>query len=410
MDGLRAWTEIDLDAFANNLQVVRKRAGAGVRVVLVVKQDAYGHGAVAIAHHALRCGVGAFGVGSASEALELRQAGIRLPILILGTALEEELPACLAHDVHVIVHSADRARLLQALASKAGVVARVHLNVDTGMGRLGPPPHRALEILREIDEASHLKLMGVMTHIASPEGMTDPASVLQIRQFEEFLAQAREAGVLRGWIHAANSACLFTGAGSLYDTVRPGIAAYGALPATISGSEELIPVLSLRTRVVFLKDIEAGTPVGYASTWRAPTRTRIATLPVGYGHGLPWCLEGWDVLIAGRRAPIVGRLSMDYITVDIGHLAGVQVGHVATVLGRDGEDQLLLEDMARQSRCIPYELTCALGRLARVYKGGEMIPLPQQAAVARLGDATGAVQKHSHGQAWMEARSGAESD
>ncbi len=394
VDAFRAWTEIDLDALAANLAVVRRRAGAGTRVMLVVKQDAYGHGAVAVAHHAARCGVGALGVGTSSEALELREAGIRLPILVLGTVVEEELAACLRNEVHVGLHSTDRARGLARLARHTALRARVHLNVDTGMGRLGLHPEPALELLEKVAapgglaERGVLELAGVMTHIASPEGGQCASAVDQIARFDAFLEAAQERGLLRGWVHAANSAALFTGltAGAShgpFDTVRPGIACYGALPSHLPGAHELTPVMSLKSRIVFLKDVPAGTPVGYSSIWRAPRATRIATLAIGYGHGLPYALEGWDVLIGGRRAPLVGRISMDYSTVDVGELPGVEVGQVATLLGRDGDQELRLEDLAIQAGTILYDVTCSLGRLRRVYRGGDAPTLPAQPPAPR---------------------------
>jgi alanine racemase len=384
VDAFRAWTEVDLDALTANLAIIRRRAGAGTRVMLVVKQDAYGHGAVAVAHHAVRCGVGAFGVGTSGEALELREAGIRLPILVLGTVVEEELPACLRHRVHFGLHATDRVASLAALARATGVKAQVHLNVDTGMGRLGVPVERALALLQAVADQDSLELAGVMSHVAATDGLLDPSAAEQVARFEETLTEARARGLLAGWTHMANSAALFTGLdgdlpGTSMDTVRPGIAAYGALPSHLPGARELRPVLALRTRVVFFKDVTAGTPVGYESTWRASEDTRIATLAIGYGHGLPWRTRGAEVLLAGGRAPIVGRLSMDYATVDVGHLPGVRVGDVATLLGRDGSESIGLEALAGAADTIPYEVSCGLGRLPRLHRGGEQVPLPSQA-------------------------------
>lgn len=388
MEPFRAWTEIDLDALTANLAVVREHAGAATRVMLVVKQDAYGHGAVAIANHAVRCGVGAFGVGTSGEALELRAAGIRLPILVLGTVVEEELPACIRHGVHIGLHTTDRARSLAKLARESGLRARVHLNVDTGMGRLGVPVARAASLLETIHEEEGLELAGVMSHLAPPEGLFDPFAAEQVARFAGVLEEARDADLLGGWVHMANSAGLFTGLRGAegfgaFDTVRPGIAAYGALPPTLPDADRLEPVLALRTRVVFLKDVPAGTPVGYGSTWRSHRDTRIATLAIGYGHGLPWRLRDGEVLLGGRRAPLVGRLSMDYATVDVGHLPGVEVGDIATLVGRDGNDILSLDDLARAADTIPYEIGCSLGRLPRVHRGGESTLIPAQPPATR---------------------------
>lgn len=384
MDASRAWVEIDLNALAANLEVVRERAGAGTRVMLVVKQDAYGHGAVTVARHAARCGVGAFGVGTSSEALELREAGIQAPILVLGTVVEEELLDCLRHDVHIGLHSTDRARSLARLARRQGLRARVHLNVDTGMGRLGVPAEEALRVLAAVRAEEGLELAGIMSHLAPTEGLLDPFAAEQVARFEQVLDGAREGQLLSGWVHMANSAGLFTGLGrgegvdrfDVLDTVRPGIAAYGALPGHLPGAACLSPVLSLRSQVVFLKDVRQGTPVGYGSTWRAPVDTRIATVAIGYGHGLPWGLSDGQVLLRGRRAPIVGRLSMDYATVDVGHLPGVEVGDVATLVGTDGDAAIGLGELASAAGTVPYEIACALGRLPRRRVGGQEVNLP----------------------------------
>jgi alanine racemase len=380
VDAHRVWAEIDLDALSHNLACIRSRLARKVAVMLVVKAQAYGHGAVAIAHHALRCGVQALGVGTSAEALELRQAGVRAPILVLGTIVDEEAAACLRHGIHIALHSRDRARMLHELGRRLGSPARVHVKVDTGMGRLGVLPERALDLLEEVRGSSHLVLCGLMTHVAAPEGARSPEAIEQLALFEAVLRRARERGLTGGWVHAANSACIFTGLGTHYDAVRPGISAYGVLPGGVEGGAQLRPVLSLHSQVVFLKDVPAGARVGYASTWLAPRATRIATLPVGYDDGLSWRLGNrGEVLIRGRRAPIVGRVSMDYTTVDVGHIPGVQVGDRATLIGTQGGERLELEEVARSAGTIPYEVTCAAGkRVGRMYPGGEADPLGQQ--------------------------------
>jgi alanine racemase len=377
----RAWAEIDLDALTHNLAVIRRRAGSGVRVMLVVKADAYGHGAVAVANHAIRCGVAAFGVGTSAEALELRASGIRLPILVLGTIIEEEAPDALRHGVHIALHSFDRCAMLQDLAKRLGLPGRVHLNVDTGMGRLGVLPGRAVELLRTIRASSHLDLAGVMSHVSAPEGALAGSTSEQARAFERVLREARSEQLLRGWIHLANSASIFTDLRPIYDTVRPGISAYGILPCDLPGAGDLRPVLSLKSQIVFMKDVPAGTPVGYASTWRADRVTRVATLPLGYDDGVSWRLSNrGEVLVCGRRAPIIGRISMDYTTIDVTHIPGAKVGDVATLLGTDGGETISVEEVARRSDTISYEVVCAVGkRVRRTYVGGSEIDLPHQA-------------------------------
>jgi len=370
MDAFRAWADVDLDALDQNLAAIRTAVGEKVVIMLVVKADAYGHGAVAVAHHAARSGVGAFGVGTASEALELRRAGICEPILVLGTIVDEEVTACLHHGIHIGLHSTSRCRALQQLAAAQGREALVHLNVDTGMGRLGVLPERALELLREIRAASHLTLAGVMTHISSPSGEARSGICEQTRRFEQVLEEARADDLLGGWVHMSNSAGLFSGTSPLFDAVRVGISAYGVAPAEATWGDDLLPVMSLRTRIVFLKDLPAGSTVGYDGTFELDSQRRIATLPVGYNDGVPWRLSNRGaVLVRGHRAPIVGRVSMDYTTVDVTDIPGVEVNDVATLIGSDGGDRILLREVAAEAETIPYEVACSIGkRVARLFR------------------------------------------
>jgi alanine racemase len=380
VNAYRVWADIDLDALSHNLAVIRRRAGAGTRVMLVVKADAYGHGAVATAHHAVRCGISALGVGSSAEALELRSAGIRLPILVLGTIIDDEASDCLRNDIHIALHSNDRRDMIQRLAKGLGVRAKVHLNIDTGMGRLGVLPHRALELLREIRGSSHLELSGLMTHISAPDGARAASTHDQQRLFEGVLKQGREERLLQGWIHMANSCAVFTDLRPRYDTVRPGISAYGILSSDMPGSDDLKPAMSLLSQVVFMKDIPADYAVGYSSTWRSERPTRIATLPVGYNDGVSWRLGNkGEVIVRGCRAPIVGRVSMDYTTIDVGHIPGVKVGDVVTLIGTDGAETISAEELARKADTIAYEITCAVGkRVRRTYRGGSDVFVPAQ--------------------------------
>lgn len=372
MDTHRAWANVDLDALAHNLGVIRARAGEGVEIVLVVKADAYGLGAVRIARHAERCGVHALGVGTSAEALELRAKSVRARILVLGTLIEAEVDLALQAGIEIGVHSADRVRLLSAAARRLGLLARVHLNVDTGMGRLGVHPERTLALLRTIQDARGLELAGVMTHLTSAHGVLAASTGAQLASFERVLAEARAAGLDTGQVHVANSACLFSAASTLYDAVRPGIAAYGVLPGDLPGAGELRPVLSLAAQLVFFKDFPAGRPIGYGGEFVTSRPTRIGTLPIGYADGLPLGLSrGGEVLVRGRRAPFAGRISMDYATVDLTDVPGVRVGDRVTLVGREGDDEIRLEDLARRAGSIPYEVMCSIGRrVPRLYRGG----------------------------------------
>jgi alanine racemase len=375
----RVWADVDLDALTHNLDVVRQRAGAGVRVMLVVKADAYGHGAVAVSQHAVRCGIGALGVGTAAEAFELRQAGLRVPVLVLGTIVDGEASAVMRHDIQIGIHSAREVTALQEIAERKGLTARVHLNVDTGMGRLGVLPQQAAALLRRIDAAGNLELAGVMSHVSSPRGALDEQAVRQAALFDRVLEEARAEGRLAGWTHIANSAFLFTAPGPHLDTVRPGISAYGVLPGELPGADELRPVMSLHCQVALVKDLPRGARVGYASTWSARRPARIATLSVGYADGVPWSLGNrGEVWVRGTRAPMVGNVSMDYVTIDVTDAPGVTPGDSVTLFG--GQDAPSVEEVARQALTIPYEITCSVGRrVPRILRGGEHLLVPRAA-------------------------------
>ena len=373
----RVWAEVDLDALGDNLRAIRAAAGASVGVLLVVKADAYGHGALGVALHAEALGLSDFGVGTAEEALELRRGGVRGRILLLGTIVDEEARECLAHGIELGVHAGARCQQLDDLGARTGCRARVHLNIDTGMGRLGVLPERALELLERIHRAEHLELAGTMTHLAATSDGHSPAARAQLRVFQELLDAAREAGLDTGWVHVGNSAALCSGSVPTFDAVRPGIAAYGMLPRTVATQVVLRPVLSLRSQVIFFKDLGVGASVGYDGTWTATRPSRIATLPLGYNDGVPWRLSNCgEVLLRGARAPIVGRVSMDYTTVDVTDLPGVVVGDVATLIGTDGSESITALDVAETAGTIAYEITCSIGtRVPRLQVGGQAASL-----------------------------------
>lgn len=379
MESHRAWAEVDLGALTHNLRLVRAVAGAGTRVLLVVKADAYGLGAVAIARHALRAGVGALGVGTATEALELRAAGITAPILLLGTTVESELAPCLREEVHVALQDVETADRLGDLARRLCVRAHVHLNVDTGMGRLGVLPDQVESALDAIGTGGHVHLAGLMTHVADPRGWS-PATEEQVATLGRACEQVRARGPWGGWVHAYNSATLFTAPRPFGDTVRVGLAALGGLELPGGKAPALAPVLSLRSQVALVRTVPSGTPVGYGSDWVARRPSRIATLPIGYADGLPRALSGrGEVLLHGHRAPIVGRISMDYTTVDVTDLPPIAPGDRATLVGRCGEEELAVGEVARAAGTIAYELTCGLGpRIPRLARAADESIVPSQ--------------------------------
>jgi len=370
----RAWAEIDLAAFRRNLARARQRAGAA-EIWPVLKANAYGHGAVAIARVCAEEGVQRIGVGDSSEALQLRYSGVKLPLLVLGTIIDAEIPDLLDHGVEVGVHSESRVNSLGQMAADRGTRLGVHLKVDTGMGRLGVRPEAVLRIAKAIEAQPALDFRGLMTHFASAQGAHSSFTDDQQALFLAAADEVREALGNLPALHCANSAALFSGLAPLGDAVRPGISLYGVLPRDVCRHAGLEPVLSLHTQMVFLKDIPAGTTIGYDGRWTSHRPTRLATLPIGYNDGIPYGLGiggRGQVLVRGQRCPIVGAVSMDYCTIDVTHVEGADIGDVVTFIGRSGNEVLSAEDVARAADTIAYEITCRLGaRVHRVYRDVE---------------------------------------
>ncbi len=367
----RTWAEIDLDALSRNLAAVRTLAGAGVEVMLVLKADAYGHGAVPVAWHLLRQGVSILGVGDSTEALELRAAGITTPILILGAVVAGEMEDVIRGGILVTVHSSDRVRALRRAAEQSQTRVGVHLKVDTGMGRLGCHPKRAVGIAREVTRSRRLDLQGVCTHLAGTKPGGNGESARQLARFRSVLAALAKDGIQPPWRHAYASNALLEGSASPggptpeFNLVRPGLALYGV--ATGAGAQgRLEPALSWRTQIVFLKDHPRGSRIGYAGTFTTRRPSRVATLPVGYSDGYRFAFSNnAEVLVRGQRCPVVGRVSMDYVTVDVTDVAGARVGDVVTLLGTDGAARLPVEELAERAQTIPYEIFCGIGRRVR---------------------------------------------
>lgn len=363
----RVWADIDLDALSYNLARVRELLPPRTEIMVVLKADAYGHGAVAVARHLEGEGIWGFGVGDSHEALELRAAGVTRSILILGAIIEDEIEAVVKNDVSVCIHSERRAVLLDREARSQGKQARVHLMVDTGMGRLGVLPRYALGLARKIGDLPGLRLEGVATHYACSADPGDSFTEEQRLRFIEVKGALAEEGIRPAWFHASSSEALFSRRPEPFNLVRPGLAVYGIRASRMHGARPpLRPVLSLKTQIIYMKDVPAGTSIGYGRRYRTPRPTRIATLPIGYNDGLPYRLSGKGyVLVRGRRAPLVGAVSMDYTTIDVGHVEGAAVGDGVTLIGRDGERAITVEDLARMAETIPYEITCGIGRRVR---------------------------------------------
>ena len=361
-----AWAEVDLDAIAHNVGVLR-RAVAPADVWAVVKADAYGHGVVPVALAALGAGAEGLCVALVQEAAELRAAGVDAPILVLSEQPVEQAEAAVRLGVISTVYSLAQIDALEA-AGAAG--HRVHLKVDTGMHRVGCAPDQAVDLAREITRRPGLRLDGVFTHLAVADEPADPFSTLQLDRFDAVLAELAAAGIDPGRVHAANSAGGLAHLRARHRLVRTGIALYGIAPGR--GVEhlchELRPALTLRARVSHVKPVAAGERISYGLRHAFATDTIVATVPLGYADGVPRRLfeTHGEVLVQGRRCPIVGVVTMDQLMIDVGAGTDLRVGDVVTLLGRDGPERVRAEDWAERLGTIGYEIVCGLSaRVAR---------------------------------------------
>ncbi len=366
----RVWAEINLDNVAHNLAVVRSRLRPDTRILVVVKADAYGHGAVPLAKTALEHGASLLGVGDSSEALHLREAGLLAPILILGALIEEEIGWVVSYGITPTIHSLDMVGVLNQEARRQRKRVAVHLKVDTGMARLGASPSRAVEIAEQVRGSSHLALEGVSTHFGTLHAGHLEFAHQQLERFREVLDALAAAGIRPRHVHLANTAGVHLMPEACFNLVRIGGALYGIDTHGLRETDfPYRPILTLKSQITFLKGLRAGTPVGYGGTHVTTRDTLIATLPVGYNDGYPWRLSNQGrILIRGRHAPVVGRVTMDYLMADVGDVPEVAVGDEAVLIGGQGDHEMRVEELAAQAGTIPYEITCSLGRrVRRVY-------------------------------------------
>ena len=359
------WAEIDLDALAANFQEVRRLVGGGVKVMCVVKADAYGHGAVACARRLAAEGAEWFAVALPEEGIELRRAGIKQPILCLEGFWEGQAGECLKYQLVPVIYRLDTAAAFDAAAREAGVVADVHVKIDTGVGRLGARYGEAAEFARALKNFRHLRVDGLMTHFAAAdEAARDSFTEEQLARFHAARESFSAAGHAPTFFHMANSAATFAHAATRGNMVRPGGVLYGLWRDVLqaqSESPELRPVLAVRSRIILLKWIGAGETLGYGCTFQAKRPTLVATLPIGYHDGYARALSNRGrVVVREQLAPVVGRISMDLTLVDVTDVRGVELGDQVTLIGADGKLSVPAEEVAEIVGTISYEITCGI--------------------------------------------------
>ena len=366
--------EVDLAALRRNVAAIRALAPRA-EILAVVKANAYGHGAAVIARALDSERVKMLGVALIEEGIELRNAGVRAPILVLGGSYEGGYDLLVAHRLTPTVFRPEHLRGLSHVAKRAGVPVDVHLKIDSGMGRIGVLPQELDSFLDLLGSFPEIRVDGLLSHFASADLENRDFTLAQVRCFKDAHARMRSRGFRPRWRHLSNSAGVIdlpeVRDGLELNMVRPGIMLYGLYPAAwLRGAATLEPVLAWKTAVIHLKRVPPGTPISYGSTWRAPREALIATLPIGYADGYNRRYSNRaQVLVRGRRAPVVGRVCMDMSMVDVTDVPGVSVGDEVVLLGSQGAERITAEELADLAQTVHYEVICAVGaRVPRVVR------------------------------------------
>ncbi len=365
-----AWAEIDLDVLKNNLTVIRGRLAPGADLLAVVKADAYGHGLEVVSRTALESGAGWLGVTSIAEALELRRLHRNARILILSAGMYDHSRLIVKHHLVPIVCSRQMAQLLNQEGKAAGRKVKVHVKIDTGMGRLGAWHEKAIDFIKHLAQLPYIEIEGICSHFASVSSsrLDMKFTRRQLKDFNSVIRQAEGEGVSIPVKHIANSGAMLLLPEAHLNLVRVGISMYGLCPSdNISTDIGIQPVLSLKSRVAFIKEVLPGRTISYGRMYKIKRKTQVATIPIGYSNGYFRGLTNkGQVLIRGRRAPVTGVVTMDQIMVDVGSIPGVAVGDEVVLIGRQKEEEITARDVARSAGTISYEILCKL-KVPRVY-------------------------------------------
>lgn len=379
----RACAYVNLDAIAGNLEQMKQNLSSDAKIVAVIKTDGYGHGAIPIARELENIPyVFGYATATAEESFALRHAGMKKPILCLGYTFPESYERLVAEEVRPALFREDQAKQFSEAAERVGKTVKVHIKVDTGMSRIGiTPDESGIDFIKMVMALPHVEVEGIFTHFSRADEEDKTAATQQLTRYEKFLARVKkECPKQIAYQHISNSAGIIEMPQAHMDLVRAGIILYGLWPSdeVVQDKVLLTPVLTLKSHIVYVKEIEEGTPVSYGGTYVADNKKKIATIPVGYGDGYPRSLSNKGyVLIRGQKAPIVGRVCMDQFMADVTDIAGVSCGDEVTLIGTDGEQQITMEQLGVMSGRFNYEFACDLSkRIPRVYtKGGKIITI-----------------------------------
>jgi len=364
------WAEVDLIAIAYNLNQIKRRVStSGAGIIAVVKDNAYGHGAIQVARVAAQIPVEMLAVATVGEAIELRQAGIDIPILVLCCILPEQAPEVVKYDITQTICDVNVYNAISKMAVALKRQARVHIKVDTGMGRIGVKYNEVIGFVRGLTQSPNIIIEGIYTHFASADGDTN-FTKLQIERFRSVLSQLDDAGFPIPIKHAANSAAILGFPESFFNMVRPGLIIYGLYPEGVPKEIPLIPALSLKTRIVYLKELPPGWTVSYNRTYTTNKRTMVASLAMGYGQGYSRRLSNvGEAIIRGKKAPIIGIVCMDQCLCDVTHIPEVSIGDEAVLIGTQGDKTITADEIAEKCGYISYEVLCQISPgVPRIYQ------------------------------------------
>lgn len=363
------WAEIDLKAIEYNYRQVRKFVGRGINIMAVVKANAYGHGTVEVSRVLEHAGVDYLGVATTDEAVRLRDHGIKTPILVMGSVLPSEVGVSVEKDITLTLCGEELFDVIRK-ETKDGRRLKAHIKIDTGMGRVGIWHEEALDYVKRVSSEKGVILEGIYTHFSSA-GRDDFFTTYQMEAFEKLLSSIEKNWIKIPLRHAANSIATVDFRRAHLSLVRPGLIIYGMYPKyTFPKIIKLKPALELKTKVVFIKDAPPGRSISYGRTFITQKHTRIATLPIGYADGYGRKLSNKaEVLIRGKRARVIGKVTMDQTMIDVSHIPGVKLGDEVVLIGRQGGEEIRAENLARMAESIAYEVVCGISnRVPRVYK------------------------------------------
>ncbi len=374
----RVKTDINLDAIHENVVNAKALTKPGTKLMAIIKADAYGHGAVMVAH-TLEDVADAYGVAILEEGIELRQSGINKPILILGYTPAPLYPAMIKYDIATAVFEYDMAKKMSDTAEKMGKKAKVHIKLDTGMSRIGfKQDEESLEAIKKISKLPGIEIEGCFTHFATMDEKDKTKAMKQFERYMDFVKKIEDAGIKIPVKHVSNSAGIIEKPEVNLDMVRDGICVYGMYPSEEVDKTKLklTPAMEIKSYVSFVKTLEAGVEIGYGGTYTTTKETVVATIPVGYADGYSRALSNRGrVLIKGKSFPIIGRICMDQFMIDISSKPDIKQGDEVTLVGRDGDEYISIEEVADMSYSFNYEFVCDIGkRIPRVYyKDGKVV-------------------------------------